>query len=219
MTPPRPVSRPSRSVSPTSTSGIVLLAVACSVLASTATCFVIIRFSLVSPAKPAPSTPDYPAPTHPLPETAPKPNRTAARGRAADLPAEPEPLVTNDVFATSLPSAVTVQRQVAAAAPAVLDLISTVRNPDYGFIVGSKHSALGNELRTIETLVNRITQNVGLTADETATLLSQYSNALTAAINRADNIAGRDSEDPTSVEVARTLKARLEQTRDALPQP
>ncbi len=122
-----------------------------------------------------------------------------------------------DVFVPQ--ASATVQRQVAAAAPAVLDLISTVRNPDYGFIVGSKHSALGRELQTIETLANRITQNPGLTADETATLLGQYSTALTAAINRADNIASRETEDPTSVEVARTLKSRLEQTRDALPQP
>jgi hypothetical protein len=224
MTPPRTTPPPSRS-SPSRASsatpgagGVVLLAVFCSVLASAATCFVIIRFSLVSPAaKPAATVATFP----PLPtdrKPAATSNRAAARGADPVASYEPAPIELTEVL-TSPPPNLTVQRQVAAAAPAVLELIATVRNPEYGYIVGSKHSQLGRELQTIETLANRITQNPSLTADETATLLTQYSNALTAAINRAENIASRETEDPTSVEISRTLKARLEQTRDALPQP
>jgi hypothetical protein len=223
MTPPRTPLPPSR-LSPTrvgpATSGagrIVLTAVLCSILASAATCFAIIRFSLVSPAaKPTPTVATLQtalAERKPIPP----PNRAATRGADPMASVELAPIELADVL-TSPPPA-TAQRQVAAAAPAVLDLIATVRNPEYGFIVGSKHSQLGRELQTIETLANRITQNPGLTPDETAQLLGQYSAALTAAINRAENIAGRETEDPTSVEIARTLKARLEQTRETLPQP
>jgi hypothetical protein len=224
MTPPRatpPPSRPHPSRAGPATPGagrVVLLAVFASVLASAATCFVIIRFSLVSPAaKPALTTATLQLSSAVGTRTAPLPNRAATRETDPIAAYEPAPIGLSDVLTP--PPAVTVQRQVAAAAPAVLELIATVRNPEYGFIVGSRHSQLGNELRTIETLANRITQSPGLTADETATLLGQYSAALTAAINRADNIAGRETEDPTSVDIARTLKARLEQTRDALPQP
>ena len=224
MTPPRTPLPPSRSSSsragPTASGAgrIVLTAVFCSVLASATTCFVIIRFSLVSPAaKSVPTVatlPSLPTDRKPVATS----NRAAARGADPVASYEPAPIELADVL-TSPPPTLTVQREVAAAAPAVLELIATVRNPEYGFIVGSKHSQLGRELQAVETLANRLTQNPGLTPDETATLLSQYSAALTTAINRAENIASRETEDPTSVEISRTLKARLEQTRDALPQP
>jgi hypothetical protein len=96
-------------------------------------------------------------------------------------------------------------------------MLKNFRDPGRGFITGSKHFQLGKDLENLQAALSQLFKTPSSYVDPAN--LAAFSAALTAAINRAESIAGRDNEDAASVENALALKTRLERVRISPPPP
>jgi len=121
------------------------------------------------------------------------------------------------MLAGAAPAGASMQ-EVAAGATGVIDLIQTVRDPSNGYISGSKHAALGRDLQVLANAANALVQDQGIDPGQTGKTIANFSSALDNAMARLDNIAGRDTEDASSIQLSLTLKAKLAEVRNSLPQ-
>jgi hypothetical protein len=201
----------------------VFLAVFCSVLASAATCFVIIRFSLVpAPEKRAAVAAVVVPP--PAPVKKPTPNRTkpanltAQTADTTDANIDPVGMVLNS--APMPPPAPPEQTdgglaQPQAVASSALDLVTTVlQETSYvGPNNAGGHQGLYNDLTSLRKASEAVANDDGSDPATTARLNTALTKALDQAIKRTDLIANRATESDASRQISAQMNAAFQRMR------